>query len=277
MYQAPSFDEYINSVNLRVFFDDGKVEAGTGFFIRTDGGLRIGTARHVVDPRYRPRARGYRDTNLVKLEIFFWKQMKGGGKYKAQILFGVLVSPRLLHEPTDGDFSLIVVPPEFEDYGGANGDIVAMAITDLLSAQQAEDYAPGAPVYFSGFPEGAPKIATKFDDSEKEVPIQILRQGVSATPFFLGFDVEEVLGRRCYGHIDSFALSGFSGAPVFVPQFGWPNAEGSGVVFSAYRPKKLVGMICGHFRSASDRANGAHSGLSYIYRAANMLDFILST
>ena len=55
------------------------------------------------------------------------------------------------------------------------------------------------------------------------------------------------------------------------------NAEGSGVVFSAYRPKKLVGMICGHFRSASDRANGAHSGLSYIYRAANMLDFILST
>lgn len=95
----------------------------------------------------------------------------------------------------------------------------------------------------------------------------LLRQGVFAYPPIHGIDVVGAIGHN-YGLLDSFAQSGFSGGPVISLPKGW--ADGSWHPKEDHRPSKVVGLICGHYRSKENRSDGVHSGLSYFARASSI-------
>jgi hypothetical protein len=140
---------------------------------------------------------------------------------------------------------------------------------ELASDKKLINYQAGVPVYFVGYPSHTPsKIGYLHPEIDVPVKYPLLRQGIFSTPPILNFDVEGAIGGPRYSWLDSFAVSGFSGSPIFVPQFGWSTDE-HGREFSGVNNRRmLVGMVCGDQEIKEERA---HTGLSYFVNSHHLL------
>jgi hypothetical protein len=124
---------------------------------------------------------------------------------------------------------------------------------------------PGEQLAMIGYPSGAPKVKQTgvFD----EVPA-IYRAGVLASLIEKPIEVPNALGYD-YGLMDSFAKSGFSGAPIYVLPRSEIAMEG-GAKFPA-QEGLLIGLVAGHYRSHDDNSDGRHAGLSYFTLSSRIL------
>ncbi len=257
---------YLTVARLTVNFDDNRTGKGTGFFVYDEQNYFLVTARHVVDSRYGPRA-ATKQSKLVEMGISFQCAINPGtpkAKFGYERL--TVTDPDLVYECNDVDVAVIKIRetalPIITDGNTrrpCSFPLNFLATEDDLSSRYA-----GEPVVFVGFPDNSP--VNRYNGSEFHYPL--LRQGVFAYPPIHGIDVENELGRN-YGLIDSYAQSGFSGGPIISLQKGW--ADGSWHPKDEHRPPKVVGLICGHYRSAQDRADGGHAGLSFFARSTSIL------
>lgn len=265
-FLPPSEFWYLTVARLEVTFDDNRKGSGTGFFVYDEKNYFLVTARHVVDASYDPR-----------------KAMSRAKLTQMDMCFQAAVNPGT---PTAdiGYQRLSVKDPDFE-YDGDDVDVAVIKIpANVLPIRNEErmtrpcsfpmhflatdvDFAAryaGEPVVFLGFPDNAP--VNQVEETQFFYPI--LRQGVFAYPPIHGVDVPGERGRN-YGLIDSFAQSGFSGGPIISLQKGW--ADGSWHPKEDHRPPQVVGLICGHYRSREDRADGVHAGLSFFARSTSIV------
>lgn len=260
---------YYSVVHLTAIFDDTKVGSGTGFLVENNNSYNLVTARHVVDPTYLPPPEK-RPATCIRVELVFRCQRDledGGAQFGYQLCS--IDGPEFRLESGDLDVASLPIAAEplfTRDNEGLTRPcsipLSALADCDDLSKKFA-----GEPVAFVGFPENSPVVELE----ERVLKDPLLRQGIFAYPPTTGIRIEGELGRN-YGLIDSFAQSGFSGAPLFSQQFGWPDSP----IHSPelHKPPKVVGLVCGHYRSRDDRANGVHAGLSFFARSNSIRDLI---
>ena len=268
-YLPPKEFWYLTVARLTVTFDDGKTGTGTGFFVYDNDQYFLITARHVVDHRYLP-TKTKSPRICTSLEISFQSAVNPGTP-NADIGYNrLLVSePEFFYEKNDVDVAAITFPKDFLPIRSEVTTIrpCSFALNFLATSDDLSSRYAGEPVVFVGFPDNAP--VNRVGMSEFYYPL--LRQGVFAFPPTHGIEVEGELGRN-YGLIDSYAQSGFSGGPIIALQKGW--ADGSWHPIEEHSPAKVIGLVCGHYRSAQDRYDGSHAGLSFFARADSIRDVI---
>lgn len=268
-YLPPSEFWYLTVARLSVSFDDGIKGTGTGFFVFGDEQYFLVTARHVIDPTYLPGNKK-RHASCREMEVAFQCAVNPGTPNAGFSYQRLHVSdPDFCCDANDVDVAAIRFPRGFlplrrgcDLVRPCSFSLSYLATDDDLSSRHA-----GEPVIFLGFPENSP--INRVGESEFHYPL--LRQGVFAYPPIHGIDVDGELGRN-YGLIDSYAQSGFSGGPIVSLQKGW--ADGSWHPSEDHRPPKVVGLICGHYRSSQDRSDGGHSGLSFFARSSSIREII---
>lgn len=264
-YLPPQELWYLTVTRLSVTFDSTRAGTGTGFFVYDGSHYFIVTARHVVDPRYVPKTAMEQEV-CTQMDISFQCSVRRGedepvvGYQKMRV-----TEPAFLYDDGGTDVAVIQIPAEALPIRSGDDTIrpCAFSLDYLASDEDLSSRYAGEPVVFVGFPDNAP--INRVGASEFHYPV--LRQGVFAFPPVRGIDVEGQLGSD-YGLIDSYAQSGFSGGPVICLQKGW--ADGSWHPKEDYRAPKLVGLVCGHYRSRQDRADGGHAGLSFFARATSI-------
>lgn len=269
IYLPPHEFWYLTVAKIFVTFDDMKEGTGTGFFILHKDTYFLVTARHVIDPKYLPSGKK-RHAVCNSITIFFQCAINPGTSDATVGYKRIQVSePDFHHEQSDVDVALLKIPqnvlPEITEtkiVRPFSFPLDFLATDADLSTRHA-----GEPVVFIGFPEKSPVIIEEGVDFH----YPILRQGVFAYPPIHGIDIDGQLGKN-YGLLDSYALSGFSGGPIVSLQKGWP--DGSWHSKEDYRPAKVVGLICGHYISSTDRANGQHSGISFFARSSSIINLI---
>jgi S1-C subfamily serine protease len=268
-YLPPSEFWYLTVARLAVTFDDARTGIGTGFFIFDGTNYFLVTARHVVDPKYVPKTASSQAI-LVQMDVSFQAAVNPGTP-RATIGYQALrvTEPDFAYESNEVDVAVIKIPVTAlpictveSTVRPCSFPLESIATGDELSLRFA-----GEPVVFVGFPDNSP--VSRFEKSEFFYPV--LRQGVFAYPPIHGIEVQGELGRN-YGLIDSYAQSGFSGGPIIALQKGW--ADGSWHPKEEYRPPRVVGLICGHYRSTRDRVDGGHSGLSFFARSTSIWSVI---
>lgn len=268
-YLPPNEFWYLTVARLSVTFNDNKVGSGTGFFIIDDDQYYLVTARHVVDPTHLPRTKK-RHAICTSMEVSFQCAVNPGTS-DARLSYQILgvSDPTFFFESRSMDVAVIKFPrtvlPIQQD-----GQVVRPCSFPLSYLASEDDLAlryAGEPVVFVGFPDNSP--VNRVGETSFHYPL--LRQGVFAFPPNHGIDVYDELGHD-YGLIDSFAQSGFSGGPIVSLQKGW--ADGSWHPKEEYRPSKVVGLVCGHYRSAQDRSDGVHAGLSFFARSTSIRQLI---
>jgi len=269
IYLPPNEFWYLTVARLTVTFDDNQSGVGTGFFVYDKVNYFLVTARHVVDRSYGPKT-AHSQAKLVSVDVSFQCAINPGTPNAEFGYKRITVSePGFVYECDGVDVAVIKIPstvlPILKDEGSVRPCSFHL---DFLATNHdlALRYA-GEPVVFVGFPDNSP--VNHVEKSEFHYPI--LRQGVFAYPPIHGVDVEGELGRN-YGLLDSYAQSGFSGGPIISLQKGW--ADGSWHPSEDHRPPKVVGLVCGHYRSGRDRADGGHSGLSFFARSNSIRNTI---
>lgn len=268
-YLPPEEFWYFTVARLVVEFDAALSGSGTGFYIYDGKNYFLVTARHVVDPSYIPKTKT-RQAKIKNLDISFQCAINPGTANVAVGYQQMRVSdPDFIYEPSDVDVAVIKIPSDVLPIHKSESTVRPFSFPIQFLATDADlstRYA-GEPVVFVGFPDNAPVRnlgGTKFF-------YPILRQGVFAYPPVHGIDIDSQLGRN-YGLIDSYAQSGFSGGPIITLQKGWEN--GSWHPKEEHRPPKVVGLVCGHYRSAQDRSDGGHAGISFYARSTAILAII---
>lgn len=268
-YLPPHEFWYLTVARLSVTFDDNRTGVGTGFFIYDGTNYFLVTARHVVDSCYVPKTASNRAI-LKAVDISFQCAVNPGTQ-EAAIGYQALrvTEPDFAYESGEVDVAAIKIPVtalpictiEYTRRP-CSFPLDYLATGDELASRYA-----GEPVVFVGFPDNSPM--NQVGTSEFHYPV--LRQGVFAYPPVHGIEVQGELGKN-YGLIDSFAQSGFSGGPIISLQKGW--ADGSWHPKEDHRPPKVVGLICGHYRSSRDRVDGGHAGLLFFARSTSILAVI---
>jgi hypothetical protein len=271
-YLPPSELWYFAVARLTVLFDDSVEEFGTGFFVDDGKGYSIVTARHVVDTMYRPPDKK-RNAICAKISASFLLFDGPGSVEKVGIASGNLEIkfPTLIFDRDDNDCAVVRVPAQDLPLVEENTELRPYSFSKSFIATSdhlAERHA-GEPVLFIGYPRNSPVHEYYAYDKAFEHVYPLLRQGVLAFPTSLPVRVDGFLGKN-YGVLDSFAQRGFSGAPLISLQKGW--ADGSWHAKELHRPPRVLGVVCGHYRSTEDRADGVHSGLSYFVRATSIHD-----
>lgn len=265
-FLPPSEFWYLTVARLEVTFDDTSKGSGTGFFVYDEKNYFLVTARHVIDASYDPK-KVRRQAKLTQMDMCFQAAVNPGtpgvnvGYQRLRVK-----DPDFDYESDGVDVAVIKIPFSVLPIRKPEGIVrpcsfpIHFLATDVeLAARYA-----GEPVVFLGFPDNAP--VNQVGDTQFFYPI--LRQGVFAYPPSHGIDIPSELGRN-YGLIDSFAQSGFSGGPIISLQKGW--ADGSWHPKEDHRPPQIVGLICGHYRSREDRADGVHAGLSFFARSSSII------
>lgn len=268
-YLPPNEFWYLTVARLSVSFDDNKIGSGTCFFIIDKDQYFLVTARHVVDPKYLVGAKK-RHAICTNMEVAFQCAVNPGTPVARLSYQRLGVSdPSFFLERSDLDVAVIKFPrnvlPIHQD-----GHVVRPCSFPSSYLASESDLAlryAGEPVVFVGFPDNSP--VNRVGEDAFHYPL--LRQGVFAFPPIHGIDVDGELGHD-YGLIDSFAQAGFSGGPIVSLQKGW--ADGSWHPKEEYRPAKVVGLVCGHYRSAQDRSDGVHAGLSFFARSTSIRQVI---
>lgn len=268
-YLPPREFWYLTVARLSVTFDDGKTGIGTGFFVLDVDQYFLVTARHVVDPKYLPAAKK-RDAKCNALKLAFQCAVNPGTQNAKSSYQRLKVGePDFSYVDSDVDVAVLKFPRHVLPIHQSD-DLIRPCSFPLSFLAQNDDLSlryAGEPLVFVGFPENSPMNIVR--DSEFHYPL--LRQGVFAYPPIHGIYVEGELGRD-YGLIDSYAQSGFSGGPIISLQKGW--ADGSWHPKEDHRPPKVIGLVCGHYRSAQDRADGGHAGLSFFARSTSIREAI---
>lgn len=262
---------YLTVARLSVTFDDRRNGVGTGFFVYDGKNYFLVTARHVIDPKYGLKT-ALTQANLIKLDFSFLCAVNPGTSAASVGYQQLSVSdPDFVNECDDVDVAVMKIPDTVLPIQKDEKTIRPcsfprnfLATDDELSLRYA-----GEPVVFIGFPDNSPVHS----DGTTNFFYPLLRQGIFAYPPVQGIDIEGELGRN-YGLIDSYAQSGFSGGPIISLQKGW--ADGSWHPKEQHRPPKVVGLMCGHYRSARDHADGGHAGLSFFARSPSILKTIES-
>lgn len=268
-YLPPNEFWYLTVARLSVSFDDNKAGSGTGFFVISDDQYFLVTARHVVDPKYLPGTKK-RHAVCTSMEIAFQCAVVSDTsdvRVSYQIL-GVS-EPVFCFDSRDLDVAVLKFPRDVLPIRQLGRMVrpCSFQMSYLASQDELGQRYAGEPVVFVGFPDNSPVKQV----GENVFHYPLLRQGVFAFPPIHGIDVEGELGHD-YGLIDSFAQSGFSGGPIVSLQKGWP--DGSWHPTEDYRPSKVVGLVCGHYRSAEDRSDGVHAGLSFFARSTSISETI---
>ena len=268
-YLPPSEFWYLTVARLAVSFDDLKTGTATGFFVYDGDQYFLVTARHVVDPKYLPGQKR-RHAVCTKMEMSFQCAVNPGTQ-RAAVRYQRLnvTNPDFSFESNEVDVAALKIPKGSlpiirgeETIRPCSFPLDFVAEDHELSSRFA-----GEPVVFVGFPDHSP--VNRVGGTEFHYPL--LRQGVFAYPPVHGIAVEGELGRN-YGLIDSYAQSGFSGGPIISLQKGW--ADGSWHPKEDHRPPRVVGLVCGHYRSQQDRSDGGHAGLSFFARSNSIRDLI---
>lgn len=268
-YLPPREFWYLTVAHLAVSFSDKKAGTGTGFFVldvERDQYYLV-TARHVVDPSYSEKGK-LRQAKCDKVTIGF-SGVENPGTVKARSAYKILActDPDFCYSSDDTDVAVMAFPRGY--FPLRNGDITfrpaSFPLEFIASQHELMLRYAGEPALFIGFPGNSP--TREFGGHTLQYPI--LRQAVFAYPPVHGIPIEMQLGQD-YGLLDSFAQSGFSGAPVVALQKGW--ADGSLHPPEEHRPPRVVGVVCGHYRSREDRADGSHSGLSFFARSTAIED-----
>jgi hypothetical protein len=268
-YLPPNEFWYLTVARLSVSFDDNKTGSGTGFFVIDDDQYFLVTARHVVDPKYLPGTKK-RHAVCTDMQIAFQCAVDPGtsGVRLSYQIFGVS-EPTFCFESEGLDVAVFKFPRNVLPIrqGGQIVRPCSFQLNYLASQGDLSQRYAGEPVVFVGFPDNSP--VQRVGETEFHYPL--LRQGVFAYPPIHGIDVDGELGHD-YGLIDSFAQSGFSGGPIVSLQKGW--SDGSWHPKEDYRPPRVVGLVCGHYRSAQDRSDGVHAGLSFFARSTSISEAI---
>lgn len=265
-YLPPSELWYFAIARLTVLFDDNKEEFGTGFFFDDGNSYFVATARHVVDCRYRPPEKR-RDAICAKIRLdFLLFNSENASIATANI---ELRFPSYAVDPGENDCAVFAIPHSELPVKTPNGELrpYAFSLEFLADESHLASRHAGEPILFIGYPRNSPvKEYHAYDKSFTHV-YPLLRQGVLAFPTTMPVHVNGFLGSN-YGVLDSFAQSGFSGAPVISLQKGW--SDGSWHPVEHFRPARVLGVVCGHYRSSDERADGVHSGLSYFVRSTSI-------
>ncbi|MGC3940971.1 trypsin-like peptidase domain-containing protein [Roseobacter sp. EG26] len=268
-YLPPQELWYLTVARLSVTYDDGRKGVGTGFFIYDRTHYFLVTARHVVDPQYVPKA-AINQAICKEIDVSFQSSVNSGTP-KAAIGYQrfCIGDPEFAHDDMEVDVAAIKIPANVLPINSGENLIRpwSFGLDFLATDEDLSSRHAGEPVVFVGFPDNSP--VNRVGTSEFNYPL--LRQGVFAYPPIHGIDVYGELGSN-YGLIDSYAQSGFSGGPVISLQKGW--GDGSWHPKRDHRPSKVVGLICGHYRSAQDRADGGHAGLSFFARSSSIQSVI---
>lgn len=260
---------YLTVAKLEIKFDDNRKGAGTGFFIYDYKNYYLVTARHVVDPTYDPTKK-QTQAKLVQLDMGFQCAINPGTPEATHGYHGFTVTNiDFNYADDDVDVAVLKIPSTVLPSVGAKGTTrpCSFSIKYLATDKDLATRYAGEPVVFVGYPDNAPI----HEIEGKKFFYPLLRQGVFSYPPIYGIDIQGQLGRN-YGLIDSFAQSGFSAAPIVSLQKGW--ADGSWHPKEQHRPPKVVGLVCGHYRSREDRADNVHAGLSFFARSTSILTTI---
>lgn len=270
IYGELSIIDYVACVEVLPTFDDNSTDIGSGTIIAKNSQFFLCTVRHLLDPKYRPQNDGYRNASLrsCRVRVRYYDVINGGVSYRT-VEF-TTDEPDLALASGDNDAACIRLNGlnEFtpDDLRLAYYEIESVADTAQLSA-----YNVASPTYIIGYPTVAPIGGTMHNGGEERLPI--VRQGILSTLPAVPLNVQNVLGSD-YIYLDSFALSGFSGGPVIVPSFGIDKSTTNPIYTPVFRPKRIIGIMCGHLRSSSDLSDGLHSGLSYFCSSRTVLQMI---
>lgn len=261
-----------SAIQLEVQVGQEWCPRGTGVVIRFANRHFLATARHVVDERYAKGPVGRAPFEKIRiLDPTFFAIGTDSQEY---------VEWDADWKVDSGENDLALTPmPESK-----SGFYRAIDAESILEKKKLEELQLGQPSIMSGFPA--------LGDIDANEPLLVGRQGVLASLPARKISIPETLGSD-YFLFDSFAQSGFSGAPLFSferPEFSIPSpvrignltvngekvSEGGEPERHSYPriPAGLAGIVCGHFKSAMDRSDGGHAGLSYCVPAHRIIELI---
>jgi hypothetical protein len=245
------------SVKIEIDFGGDVPKIASGVLFKNRKKTMLVTARHCIEPKFKDP----RDTRMMQRLRVFYRALEDV-KGLDLVRIGYSMSDWQMTTPilSERDNDCCALPI---DLSGPFPEI-ALDHSVVASEKELATLLPGEAIAFSGYPRGAPKSRVSPGGDFDEV---VLRTGVCSVAPGLPIDIQDVLGDD-YGLIDSYAQSGFSGAPLW----SMPRSE---VIFSnglrqPAAPTKLIGLVCAHYRSNEDRADGLHSGLSYFVRATSI-------
>lgn len=261
-----------SAVQIEVWKSNEWCRRGSGILIRSENGHYLVTARHVVDEQFVEGPKGRAPfVNIRILNPVFISFGVGGQEF-------VEWTAEWKFDADENDLAVTQMPePDSGFYRAISADAI-------LNKEQLSSLQIGHPLIMSGFPA--------LGGIHDETPFMVGRQGVMSSHPLREIPIQGTLGRN-YFLLDSFAQSGFSGAPLFAferTEFsiaspisigaikinGETVSEGSEPQSFTY-PRVhagLAGIVCGHFRSPRDRQDGGHAGLSYCVAAHRITSLI---
>lgn len=273
-YLASRESWYFGIPRLTITFDDNSEDFGTGFLVDDNSQYFLVTARHVVDASYRPLPRD-RNKKCVSIRLDYVAFAEDASAKNMAVSSILIESPCFCFDPEDADCAAMKISAEKMQQ--SIDDVIfrpySFSLDFIADDQHLSLRHAGEPILFIGYPSNSPiQEYYAFHKSFNHI-YPLLRQGVLAFPTSMPVKVDGFLGAN-YGVLDSYAQKGFSGAPVISLQKGY--AEGQWNKPEDYRPPKILGVVCGHYRSATDASNGAHSGLSYFVRSDSIRKILSS-
>tara|TARA_R110002033_G_scaffold6247_3_gene24871 strand:+ start:1871 stop:2671 length:801 start_codon:yes stop_codon:yes gene_type:complete len=261
-----------SAVQIEVWKSNEWCRRGSGIIIRSESGHYLVTARHVVDEQFVDGPKGRSPFDKVRIINPAFISFGGGQEF-------VEWEADWKFDADENDLAATKIP------GSDSGFYRAISADAILDEEQLNSLQIGHPLIMSGFPA--------LGGIHDERPLMVGRQGVLSSHPLREISIKDTLGRN-YFLLDSFAQSGFSGAPLFAferPEFSVASPISFGAikingetVSEGGEPQRftypriqagLAGIVCGHFRSALDRQDGGHAGLSYCvaaHRATNLID-----
>lgn len=251
LYAAKQFKvEWIKDKNITTL-------SGTGFFVGNETDTYFITNRHLIDPEYFDvKYRGY---NLVKMSIQNYEAVDGDG-LQTQLEEKCLenFNEFIFHTNYCNDVACIK-NPKFT--GGIK--IYSAIPLSLLASEEwiNEKLIVCDTIAYPGFPDGY--------DRKNKTPI--FRMGTIASDPRLNYSWKETESKGDCIAYEGFSTKGASGSPVFAVQKGFKVTGSLSASDGFYREVKVIGVNAGHLFGKD-----GHSGISYLYKSATILDMIES-
>ncbi len=273
MYSGLTNDSLYTAVKLELMFSNGiesdnKKVAGTGFFI---GGLSeptLVTNRHVVEIGYPSGKYPHHKISNLRL-IFRGKDDKGMPSTVHNL---TVINYKIhFHDQFVNDVCLITEIGYLDSSSLGITDIrvdYSLPCDLIATSDEFENgFNVGDWVAFCGYPEWHDKIDIR----------PLMRMGTIASDPRYSYSINAI-SRECVAY-EAFSFGGSSGSPVFALQRGFTGQIKS----RSFRRTCLMGINGGHLKVFSDESKtdaGAHSGLSYMYKATiiqEILDDVLKS
>jgi len=254
------------------FNDQARTETGSGFFVGVEGVQYLVTARHVVDPSYRPPRKQRHGATAIRVKASITTVAeKSTGERGYSFAEFCAQDPQI--RCCDDDTDLAVV--KFDDKNGLNStrgnfkhSPFGFAPSMLADSEFLKRIPAGGQCVFVGYPENHPKWSLQSSGTGANVPFPFMRSAILAFPATEGLCIPGFRGRN-YGVIDGYAEQGFSGGPLFLQAIGnLGDASNDGIA----GPARIIGLVCGHYETSGSSNN--HSGMSYFVRS-DKLDQLL--